>query len=507
MNNKSIYSNIYEAKTHDLIPLLHNGKSIESRYSPVIEAQRIINNIKTDSRFYVVIGIAGGYFIQELINKLKDTNYKIIAIEYFEEDIFFLQKLPLIQQLNKNKNLKQIPYSKIYETILNEYIPSFYGNLEIIEQKVWGLENSDLSNEIKKRINDSIQAISRDYSVQSHFGKIWAKNIMSNISKLNDIKPLEINLKNKKTYIIAAGPSLDLSINILKKDKDEHYIISTDTAFSTLVKQDIIPNIVISIDAQNISHKHFMCSKKIDFSKILFVFDLSSNSSQIDYIKSKNGNIFFITTGHPLSLYFSKITNKKLLNLNAGSGTVTISALDLAIKAGSKDIYILGADFCYKNAKPYTKGTYLDSIYFDMNNKITNIEKSYTSLIFRTETKKQNNNYYTDVLTSYKNSLEEFIQINNLQFSHNNDIYHIKNYNYNGENIYQKKVESDQIQKFFSFFINTSSKNKLSEKNFLFEQDICILPLISWIRKHDNNNVDFIELRKKAYKIIERYCK
>ena len=62
MTANSIYSQIIESKTGLQLPLLQNGKSIDSRYDPKKESLRLFEEIKADTHFLIVIGIAGGFF-------------------------------------------------------------------------------------------------------------------------------------------------------------------------------------------------------------------------------------------------------------------------------------------------------------------------------------------------------------------------------------------------------------------------------------------------------------
>ena len=66
------------------------------------------------------------------------------------------------------------------------------------------------------------------------------------------------------------------------------------------------------------------------------------------------------------------------------SGTVTMAALNFAIKMGFENINIIGADFGYLNGKTYAKGTYFDSIYNIKTLKTNTNETIFDKLLFRT---------------------------------------------------------------------------------------------------------------------------
>ena len=132
---------------------------------------------------------------------------------------------------------------------------------------------------IKNQIKLSLEKISADFSVQAHFGKIWQSNIMKNLKLASKISSKTAGGGNKKkAAVIAAGPSFDETINLLLKH-DDYYIISTDTAFSTLLKYGLIPDAVISLDGQTVSFNHYLNKNLKQLNQTEFYFDLSANFS------------------------------------------------------------------------------------------------------------------------------------------------------------------------------------------------------------------------------------
>jgi hypothetical protein len=170
--------------------------------------------------------------------------------------------------------------------------------------------------------------------------------------------------------------------------------------------------------------------------------------------------------------------------------------LDFAIKLGFQNIQIYGADFSYTNGKPYTKGTYLDKEFGKIQNKINSSEKKFVSLMFRTELKKiSQKKYTTEVLESYKSSMEEYLINEKATFNLKNDVYFVKN-----TNSPKIKIENIENNVNFDFFMN----DLLEKKNFLENEQLIFLPYIAWLRKNTNIN-DFEKLQKLALSSIVRY--
>lgn len=499
MSSNSIYSQIILSKTGIEIPVLQNGKTVDSRYDPEKESLRMLETIKPDSHFIIVIGIASGTLINIILQNRPDTF--ILAVEKSQDDIDFLLQLKTVKQLSSQKRIAFCTITELENKIIELYVPSFYGNLQVIEQRGWSLENSDCIPLINQSINKATGIVSADYSVQCHFGKLWHHNILSNLKYIENSTYSKTLPVEKTAIIFAAGPSVDKTIKSISSNSKDYFIIATDTALSILTSYNIIPDAVVSIDGQNVSNAHFIHNLKYDLSNTLFLFDLCANSSAVKTVINNNGNVCFFTSGHPFSEYLNRHFSLGLPYIFSGAGTVTISAVDFAIKAGFNNIHVAGADFSYLSGKPYAKGTYLDRLYNQKANKLNTIQKQFSSLEYRTELISKDDSYTTQILQAYKFSFESYLKNNNLEFTKDKDIYKIKS----------TKSQSSVLK--FPEKININGATILKELNNIYsskkepetfdsiykldETDILLLPLISWLRNNDNkernNFKDFYE--------------
>ncbi|WP_027727424.1 motility associated factor glycosyltransferase family protein [Treponema sp. C6A8] len=489
MMTNSIYKEIILSKTGKEIPILQNGRSIESKYDPEREAKQIIQTFSPDTRFFIITGIGSGILIQNIAETFPQA--KIIAVEKSENELTFLSHLTAIKNLSQNKNILFYHSENLCQAIISNYIPALYGNIKIFENKAWINENSNIIDLLQKQIQSGLKKVSADFSVQAHFGKIWQKNILCNLKILPNNKQ-ENNLQpvNSKTAaIIAAGPSLDNYINELKKG--DYYIIATDTAYTILTKYGIKADAAVSLDGQYLSYNHFLGHVKNN-SQTAFFFDLSSNPSAARNISDK-ARLSYFTSGHPLSEYAKQSQNLKLLKLYSGSGTVTISALDLAIQMGFSKIKVFGADFSYPDNKPYAKGSYLDTLYQLQSNRLNSTEKLFSKLMYRTPLISKNNNKSTEVLEGYRTSFEEYLTNTGAEFSNKDFVYNIE-------------IKSHPAG------LQTQSSKTFDYKAFIKQlkndekKEIILLPYIAWLRKNsefsDNN---YKELYNIARKTLDRY--
>ena len=258
----TIYKGFETAKNGTQIPVFASGRTMESRYNPQRDAENLCNTISPDDNIFLVLGIGSGLLISLLTEKCPSA--KIIALELYEQDIDFLSQSETIQKLKTNPKVILTSLEQLESVLIQNYLPAKYGNLKIIEQRGWVNENSDKIESIKTILNKTLGIISADYSVQAHFGKIWNSNILQNtlLAEKTSVNFSELtkNEINKTAVVVAAGPTLDKTINLLcdQNERNKYYVISTDTAAQSLIKKNIIPEVIISIDGQSVSYNHFL---------------------------------------------------------------------------------------------------------------------------------------------------------------------------------------------------------------------------------------------------------
>ena len=227
-------------------------------------------------------------------------------MEKNKSDLEFLEQLKLIHELKQNSNCLFFSSEKLIQVLLNSYIPSIHGDLRIIEQRAWIQENKEDILQIKNDLSLALKKISADFSVQSHFGKIWQHNIFTNLKLFsqnkNDFSNIKIPL-DKTAVIVAAGPSLDKTINEILNNRNLYYAISTDTSISVLLNNGIIPDAILSIDGQLVSSTHFLFKNKDLLKDSFFIFDLCANSSAVKKVYEISKKVLFSVSAHPLCEY------------------------------------------------------------------------------------------------------------------------------------------------------------------------------------------------------------
>lgn len=406
------YSCVKISKTGHSVPCSSDGFSYNSLYDPIREAQVLIDSIPGEN-FVFFAGIGGAFHIRDFLNRFPAA-YCVIAEASFASMHSLLQVIDISDILG-NHRVSVIPDctdNLSLQMLTQLYLPAVHGNFRLVTLRSWVNKKQAEIVIIEQYIQKSLDRISSDYSVQAHFGRIWFRNFLLNIQLAGQYQGYMPRFDLQKTAIIvAAGPSLETQLNELRIFRNKYVVITTDTAFSTLIESGIQPDIFVSIDAQAISSNHVMHS----FTREMSVFlDICGNTVIARKSVECGANLVFTAGSHPMALYASSFC--KMPHMETSSGTVTLSALDAAYSLGFSKIRVLGADFAYTNGKPYSKGTYLASTFGKLSNKFITQELLYTELMFRTPVTKIKSNagltYSTETLERYALFYQNFISKN-----------------------------------------------------------------------------------------------
>ena len=511
MNLESIsQENCYKENTISKVNIevatLANNKTFYSVYNPQRDIDFFCNNEKIkNSGFICIAGIGNGYHLKQL-SEIYPEKF-ILAFEINQNSLNYLLNTNDFS-FCKNKNILLTTLEKLEIKIIENYSPTIYDNFCFTNIKPWMDFHKNYFQLIEQKINNAISIISADFSVQSHFGKVWMHNILQNTNFLikNKIQN-NFQIDNSKTaVVVGAGPSLDDSINFLQDNEENLFIISTDTSYPTLLKNNIIPQVVVSIDAQIYSREHFIGINKIISKDTIFLLDICANSSIVK--KIPNENILFFTNGHPLANYIEEKSESKFLKLSSGRGTVTSVACDFATKCNFENIILLGVDFSFFKNKPYTKSTYLEKQFFNQSNRIKNIETQYMNLMLRTEiyTNKEGN-FTTKLLDEYKISQKQMINNSKSKFYVIDEKCNPMELEIFTKTLYLKNVTKEKIT-VSNATINTEIYNKLLTqlteiKKFNDLHSIYpIIPLLAWGK---NKKIEFFSIINIAKKLIHNY--
>ena len=245
-----IYSETIETKTGQKIPLYSNGHPAHSKYNPSNEK---LNLPEGFTGCVICAGIAGSFHIAGIIDRPEIT--RIIAVEADEQSLEFAKSLESTKKIASISKIVMCSTNTLFQTIKQNYLPALHGNICFTSLFSWEKKNPDLTKNIQDITRTALQEVSRDYSVQAHFGLLWQRNIFLNLRHLSTRETQPGNSFDTKltAAVVAAGPTLDKGIERISRNRDKYFIISTDTSYQTLIKNYRYCETFISVHSQRLS--------------------------------------------------------------------------------------------------------------------------------------------------------------------------------------------------------------------------------------------------------------
>ena len=181
-------------------------------------------------------------------------------------------------------------------------------------------------------------------SSQKKYFEQQFKNVSENIypaSLLNG------KFNDKSCLVIAGGPSLDDNIDWIKNNHSKLVIIAVSRIAGKLVKEGIIPHIIVSVDPYDFSFEVNRDMMQLA-GKSLFVnsFHVSSR-----LLAQWQGKSLFMDNKYPWQI-------TKTDNITTMGPTVTNASVHLATKMGFSQILMTGVDLCFTDSGyTHTKGS------------------------------------------------------------------------------------------------------------------------------------------------------
>ena len=331
---KNMKRNIYYHSTVD--PMWEACKRAEYIYDP-----------KNDA--YSILGCGLGYLAYQLYLISQGS----IVIHVFERDA------------------KMVEYAKCYGVL--DWIPEENLDIVIDSDILSFLHSAEQENmgfymflpELQEQPEDErfvLQELYAEYSVDKKFKRYVDINFYRNIK--SDSKPVaefDITQLKKDFIVVAAGPSLDDSMDFLRENQGKKTLIAVGTVFKKLIENNIIPDLVVVLDPQARTCKQI---EGVEEQKVPMLIAISAYWG---FAKAYQGEKYLVPIAQSKEILDYAKENK--LDLWGCGGTVTSLAIEAAIRFGAERIYLVGADLAYPNGISHATGT-MDRCKKSMDNMI-----------------------------------------------------------------------------------------------------------------------------------------
>ncbi len=362
--------------------------SYHSKYNPVREAESLIKTtIPKEPQILVIAGFALGYLVEAALSIFKSC--KVIIFDFD----WVVLKIAL-----ENRNLSKIftnprihfVFDSSPQTLI-DYIKEFKtSNIGFIVHKPSKQMYPDFYDKLVEAIRNFNNSKGINIATLNRFQRLWSRNILKNIIPFILYKGVNITFDKYRhpCVIVAAGPSLNKNINLLKKVKGKAIIIAVDTALQVLQYYGIEPDFAIAIDPQYVNKKYF---ENLKDSNTVLVCESSISPNIFNAYSNKK---LILGSAFHLVKWLEGFTGEKG-EIEIG-GSVVTAAYGLAKKMGCNPIVFIGLDLAYSDNQTHLKGTYFEENCFYLSTRFKNINYFNWNLLEKSNTfnvKGYNNQY------------------------------------------------------------------------------------------------------------------
>lgn len=202
-------------------------------------------------------------------------------------------------------------------------------------------------------------------------------------------KPLPLQ-KSSNLIIVGSGPSLDETIDFVKKNQENAVIFSCGTAIHRLFKEDIIPDFQIELERPKSRVKYFEDLPEKYRKQITLI--------AADVVPYELISLYKDAYLFPRADSITQYLLNPLYYPIGISPTVVNTALSIALFLGFENIYFVGVDMGYKSIeKKHARGTIYGS----------KIKEAKSSSYIKVEGNIENTVYTDEILLWAKNNIEE----------------------------------------------------------------------------------------------------
>jgi len=341
--------------------------TLHSRYDPMLEAEKYAASLRLEKsyQYFILIEPALGYLVPALEKHFPQSRFIILHCSAFFSD----ERIRTLLSGNVENLItaKAASWNPSCKESLENFLDRLIGAAEpaeirLIEWKPSVNAYGNLCVDLAARTVDCIRRIAAGRNTVRNFGRRWLRNALRNLPLLRN--PAKFNAGMQPVLICAAGPGLeDLLPAVIewKQSQSPPFLIAVSSAAPALLYRKIIPDIIIAVDGGPWALFHlyesFRGIKNPDKRPVIAAALTASLPSQ--------------TENWPLLILGDGSLWQELLLRSCGTlpfmnfpqrGTVSASALDLALLLSGGNIYFAGLDFSHRDIKTHAGPYAFDKI-------------------------------------------------------------------------------------------------------------------------------------------------
>jgi hypothetical protein len=329
---------------------------LHSRH-PQVEAARYIEalNLSNDIDCFILIEPGMGYLISVLRERFPgstvialhaDNRFRLTQSQYGGVPMWFPGSEISVQEFLE----ETIPEAATARLI--EWRPSL---------RVYG----DVCLGLVRETTEFIRRSAASRRTTSAFGKRWVRNFFRNLALVN--QTLLYRTMDMPVIITGSGPSLESALPQIRAAREGVFVLAASSSLPALITGGIIPDMVIATDGGGwaLLHLHACFRPPLLTAHCSLAFALSaalpSQCAAVSLLPMNDGSLWQSMALHSIGLGSVLIPQR---------GTVTASALDLALVLSSGNIFLAGMDLAVQDIRSHARPYAFDHLFLGVASRL-----------------------------------------------------------------------------------------------------------------------------------------
>lgn len=310
---------------------------MHSTMNPEWEAQVLAAGLPA-AKNYVVFGMGLGYHVIELLKKYSENKVTVLesekylllqALRYMDWTTYFKEnRIEIVYEPDITELIGYLKQMKDYELFMH------YPTVQAVE-------------------NPSIRTLLEDFFITTSSMREQERFLDANFEKLSErhlpeCSEIKSLFYKKNVVIVGAGPSVNQELPSLKQYRNNITIFATGHIAGTLLREGIIPDAIIITDPQPHMYQQV---KGLDTKKIPLILLSTASSSVLDYYE---GPVYIAyQNGYRKAEEIAEKIGAKAFETG---GSVTTTALDIALQFKAEKVIFVGVDLAYTGGNSHAEG-------------------------------------------------------------------------------------------------------------------------------------------------------
>ncbi|TGK00683.1 DUF115 domain-containing protein [Leptospira semungkisensis] len=337
---------------------------LHSTHDPQKEGERISRQIPSNLKkeeLLVLVGIGCGY---HLLSYLKEnSNPTLLLLEPFGEleSIAGPEWMPELNALLSQKSEIETPkvffdWKKFIQAEQKSWLDPKIRSIRVFVHPAYQRRYPEICKEILSFFQTK-KPVSQNEAAKAEYGRLWVRNFFKHLKESEECRSaykiltrtLPPNPKRIGCFL-GASPNLEKEVGWIRENRENVFLLSSDTALGFLLESGIRPHAVLSIDSGLGTSYHF----PENFPKDIPILTWFGGSSKI--FELENPKIIYLST-HPLDQILGArfFPNAPILE----NPTLNVSGLAVSFfqSVGATAVLLKGFGFSRESGKTHCRAS------------------------------------------------------------------------------------------------------------------------------------------------------